>query len=211
MATYFYTIEPSHCASALHFVMHLANEPRLESVDVMQNSMTVCKLTIFFKSVKLYDEWEKSLSSDHLLRRWSLFRHHASFLHPQFLAFLGVEFGGPLHLGNHHLVTSNLRFLPQGIPTTPSVSQCRISFLSYRVQVWSLSQFFVKLRSIFLLSRRLSFHPTKLHWNDSVRWNDTLGDSRKMDPKIKFRKFENLNFSENLLKSECLETSENLT
>ena len=80
MATYFYTIEPSHCASALHFVMHLANEPRLESVEVwfMQNSMTVCKLAIFFKSVKLYDEWEKSLSSDHLLRRWSIFRHHAS-------------------------------------------------------------------------------------------------------------------------------------
>ena len=80
MPTYFYTIEPSHCASALHFVMHSANEPRLESVDVwfMQNSMTVCKLAIFLKSVKLYDEWEKSLSSDHLLRRWSLFRHHAS-------------------------------------------------------------------------------------------------------------------------------------
>ena len=84
--------------------------------------------------------------------------------HPQFLAFLGVEFGGLNHLlGNHHLVTSNLRFLPQGIPTTPSVSQCRISVLSYRVQVWSLSQIFVKLGSIFLLSRRLSFHPTKLH------------------------------------------------
>ena len=68
-----------------------------------------------------------------------------TLLHPQFLAFLGVEFGGPHHLGNHHLVKSNLRFLPQGIPTTPSVSQCRISFLSYRFQVWSLSQIFVKL------------------------------------------------------------------
>ena len=42
--------------------------------------------------------------------------------------------------------------------------------------------------SIFLLSRRasfhltLSFHMTKLHWNDSVMWNDALRDSRKMDP-----------------------------
>ena len=25
---------------------------------------------------------------------------------------------------------------------------------------------------------------TKLHWNDSVRWNDTLRDSRKMDPNL---------------------------
>ena len=30
----------------------------------------------------------------------------------------------------------------------------------------------------------LSFHMTQLHWNDSVRWNDTLCDSKKMDPKI---------------------------
>ena len=46
------------------------------------------------------------------------------------------------------------------------------------------------LGSIFLLSRRvsfhltLSFHMTKLHWNDSVTWNDTLHDTRKMDPYI---------------------------
>ena len=44
------------------------------------------------------------------------------------------------------------------------------------------------LGSIFLLSRRVSFHvtlssqKTKLRWNDSVMWNNTLRDSKKMDP-----------------------------
>ena len=48
------------------------------------------------------------------------------------------------------------------------------------------------LGSIFLVSRRVSFHVTlsfqftKLHWNDSVTWNDTLYDSRKMDPNWPF-------------------------
>ena len=156
--------------------MHSANEARLETADVwfMQNSMTVCKLAIFLKSVKLYDEWEKSLSSDHLLRRWSLFRHHASSSAISGISWRRIWRTADHLLGNHHLVTSNLRFLPQGIPTTPSVSQCRISVLSYKVQVWSLPQIFVKLGSIFLLSRRLSFHPTKLHWNDSASGEMTL-------------------------------------
>ena len=49
------------------------------------------------------------------------------------------------------------------------------------IATWSV----IVLGSIFLLSRRvsfhltLSFHMTKLHWNDSVMWNDTLCNSRK--------------------------------
>ena len=48
------------------------------------------------------------------------------------------------------------------------------------------------LGSIFLLSPRvsfqltLSFHITKLHWNNSFMWNDTLCVSRNMDPYSRF-------------------------
>ena len=40
-------------------------------------------------------------------------------------------------------------------------------------------------RRIFLHDvKSNSIGVTKLHWNDSVMWNDTLCDSRKMDPKF---------------------------
>ena len=47
---------------------------------------------------------------------------------------------------------------------------------------------YLQLGSIFLPSRRVSFHLTLsfqcnfVMWNDSVSWNDTLCDSKKLDP-----------------------------
>ena len=48
----------------------------------------------------------------------------------------------------------------------------------------------LELGSIFLLSRRVPFHLTLsfqcnfVMWNDSVRWNNTIRDSRKTDPNM---------------------------
>ena len=59
---------------------------------------------------------------------------------------------------------------------------------SVKVDELNITVMDVSWGSIFLLSRRVSFHvtlslhKTKLHWNDSVMWNDILRDSRKMDP-----------------------------
>ena len=42
--------------------------------------------------------------------------------------------------------------------------------------------FWQTVRVHFFVSRRVSFHMTKLHWNNSVKWNVTLPYIRNMDP-----------------------------